>query len=213
MAAQRERKARQIEERYVRTPLAELVASLVVRSPCVRNQIRVSVSDFFDGEGPWPNGEVPNPIISYNQRPLLECYSKALAQRGKFAILLSDHREFIFGDGMLNNFHGGVITPNNPRCVLAMTPAIAIAYDCPISYSKSADFVAARISPNEVDEINWYTQVYSGTHLYYRSELPGDLSAFELGRHQQVQYNRTAWFDGLMGVVANTWFENENGTF
>lgn len=190
-----------------RADISELVASLVVRSPTVRNLIRVGVEDFWSMAGcPPPFESVPDHLIAANQRPLLDCYKKALSERGKFAFLLSDHREFVFGDGMLNNFHGGVISPNNPRCVVPLTPTIAIAYDCPSSYSKSADFVAFRLSTDEVDEVNWLTQVYSGKHLYYRSQLPKNLTAFELGKHQQVQYHRTPWLDGLMHVVANTWF-------
>lgn len=202
----RRRLAPQWQLQEDRAVIAELVASLVVRSPSVRNILRLTVSDFFEGAGPWPNGEVPGSIISYNQRPLLECYSKALAERGKFAIAVSDHREFVFGDGVLHNFHGGVISPNNPRCLVPITPSVAVAYACPMSYTRSADFVAFRLSPAEIDEVNLYTQVYSGKHLYFRSELPSDLTPFKIGKHQQVQYNSTPWFDDLMHVVANTWF-------
>jgi hypothetical protein len=192
-----------------RKGIAELVASLVVRSPSLRNLIRVGIDDFWDrfGNPPWPKGEMPTHLIAANQRPLLEQYANALASRGKFVVLLSDHSEFVFGDGVLNNFRsGGPVSPSNPRCVVPLTPTVAIAYDCPSQYHVSANFAAVRLTPAEVDEVNWYTQVYSGRHLYFRSQLPADLTAFEIGSHQQLRYHRAPWLDGLMEVVANTWF-------
>jgi hypothetical protein len=190
-----------------RRSIAQLVASLVVRSPNVRNLIRLTVSSFYNGELPWPDGKVPQSLISANQKPLLERYGKALSERGKFAILLSDHREFVFGDGLLNNFHsGGAISPHNPRCLVPLTPTIAIAYNCPSQYHVSANFAAIRVSPEEVEEVNWLTQVYSGQYLYYRAQLPADLSSFRVGHHQQVPYHQNAWLDALMDSIANTWF-------
>lgn len=197
-----------LEER--RAEIAELIASLVVRSPSVRNLIRVGVDDFWErfggGKTPWV-GEVPNHLIAGNQRPHLEQYSKALASRGKFALLISDHSEFIFGDGMLNNFRsGGPVSPSNPRCLVPLTPTLAVAYDCPSQYHVSANFAAIRLSHNEVEEVNWLTQVYSAQCLFYRSQLPSDLTSFQMGKHQQVRYHQNAWLDALMDTIANTWF-------
>jgi hypothetical protein len=204
----RQRLAPQWHLQATRGEISELIASLVVRSPAVRNLIRVGVDDFWSRSGgPPPFSTAPDHLIAANQRPLLDCYAKALSERGKFVVLLSDHREFVFGDGMMNNFQSGLITPNNPRCLVPITPTIAVAYDCPSSYSQSADFVAARVSPNEVNELNWLTQVYSGKHLFYRSELPRDLTAFQLGKHQQVRYHRSPWLDALMREAASMWFD------
>jgi hypothetical protein len=190
-----------------RAQIAELIASLVVRSPGTRNSIRVGVSSYFvPEESPWGDSQAPDSLVALNQRPMLECYSKALAQRGKFALLLSDHSEFVFGDGFLNNFHSGVISPNNPRCLVPVLPTVAVCYYCPTSYTKSADFVAVRLRPDEVEEVNSYTQIYSSDYLYYRSMLPKDLSYFKLAQHQMIQYHTTPWVDHLMDVVANSWF-------
>jgi len=173
-----------------RTLISEVVASLVVRSPCLRNLISVGLDDFwerFGGKSPWPKGEVPSHLIAANQRPLFEQYARALASRGKFAVLLTDHKEFVFGDGMLNNFrHGGGSFPWNPRCLVPLTPTVAVAYDCPSHNLVSANFAAIRLSSDEVDEVNWCTQVYSGEYLYYRSRLPAELSSFHAGEHRQL---------------------------
>ena len=168
----------------------------------------VMVSDFWGGEAAhWPDGEVPAHLISGNQKHLLEGYAKALAERGKFVVLLSNCREFIFGDGMLHNFRtGGPVSPTNPRCLVPLTPAIAVAYDCPSSCSQSVSFVTVTATLSEVEAVNEITLIYSGRHIYYRNELPRNLAAFEVGRHQQLQYHRDAWFDEMMKAAANTWF-------
>lgn len=203
----RERLAPQWYLNERRSEIAELLASLVVRSPNMRNLIRLTVEDFWPEKPPWPSGSAPNHLIAGNQKPLLEQYSKALATRGKYAILLTDHREFVFGDGMLHNFHsGGAVSPHNPRCLVPLTPTLAVAYNCPSQYHVSADFVAIRLSPEEVDYVNFCTQIYSGRHLFYRSQLPSDLTPFRVGKYQQLEYHRAPWFDELMNTIANTWF-------
>jgi hypothetical protein len=190
-----------------RSAIAQLIASLVVRSPCLRNSIRLGVLSYHSGKGPWPGGEVPSALISMNQKPLLERYARALSDKGKVAILFSDHREFIFGDGLLHNFQiGGPNSPYNPRCLVPLTPTIAVGYDCPSQWAVSANFVAVRLSPEEVNEVNWCTQVYSGQYLFYRSGFPSDISSFRQGEHRQLRFHEHGWFDGMMRELANARF-------
>jgi hypothetical protein len=188
--------------------IAEIIASLVVRSPNFRNRIRVMLNDFpFGGAPKWPESEAPSSLIAANQKHELSKYSKALATRGKFVVFLSNCREFIFGDGMLNNFVSGMPAgSNNPRCLIPIMPTIAVGYDCPSSYTGSASFVSAMLSPREVDHVNECTMVYSGTHIYFRNELPRDLRIFQVGRHKEFQYHRDEWLDPIMATAATTWF-------
>jgi len=91
-----------------RLAISECVASIVVRSPGLRQSIRVMVSDFWGGEAPhWPEGKVPNHLVAANQKHLLQRYAKAMSERGKFVILLSNCRELVFGDGGAPQLHGG----------------------------------------------------------------------------------------------------------
>jgi hypothetical protein len=192
-----------------RRMIAETVASLVVRSPNLRNGIKVMLNDFpFGGAPPWPGGEPPNHLIAANQRHTLDSYAKALAERGRFVVLLSNCREFIFGDGMLHNFRTGMPgSPHNPRCLVPLTPTVAIAYDCPSSYYDSPGFLCVNLTPKEVDNVNECTMVYSGRHIYFRNELPRDLSIFQIGRHQEFRYHRDDWFDPMMAAATQWWFE------
>ena len=185
----------------LRTMLAECIASLVVRSPGCRNLIRVGVQPFHDGA-------VPNHLISINQKHLLEAYSKAMGSRGKYVLLISEANEFLFGDGMLNNFRsGGPPSPYNPRCVVPILPNIAIAYDCPIRPSTvSANIMALSVSDTEVDEVNSYTMTYSGTHLFYRNGRPTIPDCFSICRHQQFQYHQVTWLENLYNAAASKRF-------
>jgi hypothetical protein len=192
-----------------REMIAETIASLVVRSPNFRNRIRVMLNDFpFGGAPNWPEGEAPSSLIAANQRHELSKYSKALATRGKFVVFLSNSREFIFGDGMLNNFVSGMPRgSNNPRCLVPIIPTIAVGYDCPSSYTESASFVSVILSPREVDNVNECTMVYSGKHVYFRNEVPRDLRIFQVGRHKEFRHHRDEWLDPMMAAAANTWFD------
>jgi hypothetical protein len=192
-----------------REMIAETVASLVVRSPSLRNRIRVMLNDFPFGEAPlWPGGQAPENLIAANQRHTLAGYSEALAKRGRFVVLLSNCREFIFGDGMLHNFRTGFPgSPSNPRCLVPLTPAVAVAYDCPISYTDSPSFLSVSLTPREVDEVNECTMVYSGKHIYFRNEVPRDLRIFQTGQHKEFRYHHDQWFDPMMPAATQLWFE------
>lgn len=191
-----------------RLTIAECVTSLVVRSPSVRNLIRVSLEGFWEGKGPWPEGKAPASLISVNQKHLLEDYSKTLASRGKFVVLLSESREFIFGDGMLHNFVSGMPPGSvRPRCIVPILPTVAIAYDCPTSHTAYPEFMSVVLDSNEIDEINNYSLVYSCDHIFFRNEFPRELHEFFRGQHRIFQYNRTDLFDSIMSAAANAWFD------
>jgi hypothetical protein len=184
----------------IRPQISNCMASLVVRSPGLRNVIRVGVQAFRDDE-------VPDHLISVNQKHLLETYAKALAQRGKFVVLVSSGPEFYFGDGFLNNFHmGGPPAPHNPRCVVPILPNVAIAYHCPSSSAVSVDFMMASVGADEVREINSYTMVYSGKHLFYRSNPTEIGPEFQIGQHRQFEYHSPDWLDHLYSRSAHQRF-------
>lgn len=181
--------------------LSECIASLVVRSPGFRNSIRVAVQPFHDGP-------VPDHLISGNQQHVLTDYAKAMSQRGKYIFMIAGEGEFIFGDGMLNNFRsGGPPSPYNPRCLVPLTPQIAIAYDCPSSYSVPGRFMSIRLSQQEVDKINFFTMVYSKEHIYYRNQCPKDLAELERNAFQQFQYHNPEWLEDVFMAASNSRFQ------
>lgn len=183
-----------------RPALAECVASLVVRSPSVRNLIRVGVASF----GVAPD---PDKLIAVNQKTLLGRYTPALREGGKFLIARASGNEFIFGDGCLNNFHvGGAVTPHNPRCVIALTPDLAIIYDSPMSYMSNDKICSVVLAKDEVDLINEMTMVYSKQYIYYRNHVPVDLEDLRLDAHRQFQYHNTPWLSDLLKALADAWF-------
>ena len=48
-----------------------------------------------------------------NMRPLLDGFTRRLAQTWKFAVLLSEERDFIFGDGFFQSFPTTVLVIRN----------------------------------------------------------------------------------------------------
>ena len=82
--------------------LAEGLVSLAVRSPQNR-EASVSLAEKL--RGPLPERE-RNTLIGANMRNSQRIVVKSIGTRGKFAVIRSPDREFIFGDGFFHNSSG-----------------------------------------------------------------------------------------------------------
>jgi hypothetical protein len=158
--------------------LVEGLVSLAVRSPMTRES---AVGLAEDLRGPLPTRE-RNTLIGLNIRHLQRLFVSTIGTSGKFVVIYSADREFIFGDGFFHNFTS-MIRPAIPKILAPLTPRIAVLYARPMSYLTNPRISTISIRAEETDGLNLAVQVYARNALYYRQERPNITEHFEQGKH------------------------------
>lgn len=187
--------------------LTKVLASLIARSPSFRHRVdsgtralrtRIGLSPDNGGRG----------LLGLNVRDAQDKLTAAMT-RGKFAVLLSGDREFIFGDGFLHNVHSVANSPRGVRCLVPLTPQIAVFYTDPGNYRSYPRAFAMNLTTDEIDFVNRAVQVYSKRFLFYRSQPPNIEEPFTRCDHLQWQYDRVEWTEALEAAMAETFFGND----
>jgi hypothetical protein len=145
--------------------LLECLLSLVVRSPRFRNQIKINIEKIT-------NQNTDENLIKINQRDTLNSFKKSLLGQGKFAVIYSKEKEFIFGDGFYNNFVSSIGIPLEPRIITPLLPNICVFYSRPTSYMRHPRLITMELEKEDIDFINRTTMIYSQSYLFYRSQKP-----------------------------------------
>jgi len=161
--------------------LTECVVSLAVRSPMNR-EASVSLAERL--RGPIPNPE-RSAIIGLNMRQSQRLVSDAIGANGKYAVLFSQGREFIFGDGFFHNVRAVTNPPMCPKILAPLTPTISVVVSRPTSFTVEPRLSTIVICDEEVDQCNHAVQVYSRQALYFRSHQPAVDGAFSRNEHQE----------------------------
>jgi len=109
-------------------------------------------------------------------------FADGLNSRGKFVVLRSPDREFIFGDGFCHNLVLPSL-PISPKIFVPLTPRIALLYVKPQKF-----YVEPRLSSLEVDAdwtegLNLGVHVYAKDAIYFRSDQPPMTEYFSANRH------------------------------
>lgn len=164
--------------------LSQCLASLIVRSPTMRNRIALTIQNFHR-RGGNENYQVPGHLIGANMRNLYKTFSQSMNRAGRFAVLVSEEKEFIFGDGFLHNFPiTWMPEPMNPICLIPLSPRVTVLFQRPSSMWSEPKAVALTLSQDEVTFCNETIEVYSKNWLYYQGKVP-TLSYFKEGEHQE----------------------------
>ena len=189
--------------------IVESVVSLAIRSPTQR-ETAVGVAEAIQGRGKLPERE-RNAIIGLNMRNSQESAVSQIGTRGKFAILYSPEREFIFGDGFFHNIRSPVqYQVNNYKLLAPITPEISILYASPRQYMIEPRFFTFVLSPHETDILNEVVQIYSRRFLFYRNEKPNILPDYKEGTHKTFS-DRNNPVDNLILAIAGV--RNEDHFF
>lgn len=186
--------------------LARTVASLVARSPRTRNGIRLT-TEHYRGEFNLPDPTASKTLIALNQRGLYDAYLKSLEGNGRWAILFSDTAEFVFGDGFWHNFPSSADGLYSLKCVLPLTPTMAVVYQRPQRYPTEPRLVTLRMSATEVASLNELVQIYAKDFIFFRGHRPTVTPAFATGQFRQLKYHRHTCLDALLDDLAqyNLW--------
>lgn len=180
--------------------LAELLASLIVRSPLMRHRIARCVEARRDAF-PSSNSIVNTSLVAVNMRPLLAAFMSRMLVTGKFAVLLSEDRELIFGDGFFSTFPTNGHGTGIHRCIIPMTPSMAVLYTSPLQYVSKCELATIVLRNNEVEFLNLLVQVYSGDRIFYRSDRPVIHDAFLARQHMQITGHSNPELDCMFAAV------------
>ncbi|NLH79257.1 MAG: DUF4238 domain-containing protein [Phyllobacteriaceae bacterium] len=187
------------DERAAQT--TRVTASLLARSPSIRASIK-QTTEYYRRRFGLADPIADKTLIAANQRGLYDAYRKRM-MRGRWAVLFSDEREFIAGDGFLHNFPASRDALNaGLKLVLPILPTATIVYMSPMQYPTEPRLVTLRLGAEEVDRLNAITQVYASEFLFYRDEKPELSDAFQCGEHRQFQYHGHHWLDPLLDKLS-----------
>ncbi|MDX1922570.1 MAG: hypothetical protein SFW65_05540 [Alphaproteobacteria bacterium] len=178
--------------------LMEGLVSLCVRSPMNRNAAASIAEELRGGLGVRER----NTIIAANMRYQQRNIADGLGTRGKFAVIFSPDREYIFGDGFFQNLSSSIGLPLNPEMLVPLTPSISVLFVRPHQYSAEPRLSTIVVSAQETDMMNHFVQIYAKDMIFYRQEKPVLAQEFYKGEHLCLNGpNRP--IDGLIHGVLN----------
>jgi hypothetical protein len=112
---------------------------------------------------------------------------KVMLGTGKLAVIFSDAREFIYGDGFYHNLTAASQYAVLSRILAPLTPEIAVLYVCPMAYRPDPSLVTLEASDELVSIINSTVQIYAKDYLFYRHEKPALMPEFTANEHLVIQ--------------------------
>lgn len=179
--------------------LTECAVSLAVRGPLNR-EASVSLAEHL--RGALPEAE-RNALIGMNMQRSQRLIADCIGSRGKFAVLYSAGREFIYGDGFFHNVKGVVNPPMAPKIFVPITPLVSVMVSRPTTFAIEPRLVTIVLTDDEVDRCNHAVQVYSRDALFYRNDRPTLDDSFKRGEHLAYASPDNpidSLFDALPGV-------------
>ncbi|MEO8020457.1 hypothetical protein [Polaromonas sp.] len=159
--------------------LTESVVSLAVRSP--RNRA-ASVALAERLRGTLPSHE-RNALIGVNMCHSQRIITDSFGTRGKYAVLFSEGREFIFGDGFFHNVVAVNTAPLTPKLLVPITPYMSVIVSRPGSFMVEPRLSTLVLDDDEVEKCNHAIQVYSRSSLFFRSQKPTLIEDFMRNEH------------------------------
>jgi hypothetical protein len=186
---------------------ARVTASLLARTPQIRHSIKLTTEHYRNQYG-LSDPKADKTLIALNQRGLYDAYRKYMEGGGRWAVLFSDEKEFVAGDGFLHNFPASQDGLNSGRkLVLPLLPTTTIVFMRPTSYPSEPRLVTMRLGASEVQTLNDVVQVYASHFVFYRDDKPIMSDAFKSGTHRQFRYHRHSWMDALLDDLSqyNLW--------
>lgn len=192
-----------------REPLAECLASLIVRSPRLRFLSEKHTAAFQVDLLGFQEPHNVHQTAGVNLQRLQEPFARDIRTSGKFAFLIADETTFVFGDGLMSNINPDPHPRLHPMAMVAITPQIAVLWFSPTSYPSIPGGVSLRLSAQEVSRFNDITQIYSRDTLFHIGNPPALHEAFTEGQHYIVHINgtnhRSPPVDGWMAEVLEVW--------
>jgi len=161
--------------------LVECIVSLVVRSPKFRESGAAMAEHL---RGPLGQRE-RNALISANIMHCQRSIADGIGTNGKFVVLFTNDREFLYGDGFYHNLSSQTQNTVGARIVVPITPNVAVLYCHPHRFRTEPRLSTLLLTNEEVDVLNQTVQIYARDCLFYRTERPVLLPAYTDGAHRR----------------------------
>jgi hypothetical protein len=166
-----------------RHSLSECLASLIVRSPRSRNNIRLLIEPAREG---LPDPRADKTLIAANMHRSLAAFRRAIEGAGKFVVIVSEFSEFVWGDGFLHNFPVVADHVHSCRFIIPVLPTVSVLFVQPLVYRTQPELMTFLLRKDEVDVFNETVQIYSRDFIFYRNEKPTLSEHFP--RHEFLEY-------------------------
>ncbi len=114
--------------------------------------------------------------------------------------LYSKAKEFIFGEGYLNNFQGTSYA-SNLRAVVPLTPELAVVCFSGSWRTPPSRCCSLYATLEDVAAINELSQVYTKEFVYFRSQRPTILEVFSRNGFLRREYHRDAVIEAIIQTV------------
>jgi hypothetical protein len=132
--------------------------------------------------GPIPEAE-REALIGLNIRDTQRLVADVIGSRGKFVVVFSESREFVFGDGFFHNIKNSDLFPSSPKLFVPITPYMGLLLCCPPTYLAEPRLLTLVLGEQEVDACNSVIQVYAKEAVYFRSQQPELTDVFRRAAH------------------------------
>nr|WP_317200491.1 DUF4238 domain-containing protein [uncultured Psychrobacter sp.] len=159
--------------------LTECAVSLAVRSPQNREGY-VSLIESVGGEISSHKAVEIKLNMIRKQREIVKVIKDSEV---KFAVLYSNSKEFIYGDGFFTNIVGNVEAPSFPYMVVPITPDISVVMVKPSSYKPEIKLSTLVLKDTEIEACNHTIQIYSKKEIFYKSHKPNIHEDFRCDKH------------------------------
>lgn len=186
------RGVQELRKRFVAHPcddaelarMTECAISLAVRGPMNR-EASVAVAENLRGPLPTPER---NALIGLNMRNSHRLIADSIGAHGKFVVVYSQRKEFVFGDGFFHNVKNVQNAPYSPKLFVPITPHICVLVCRPSQYMVEPRLTTLVLDDHEVDLCNNTVQVYAKNAIFFRSQQPVLTEAFQRGMHLKYSH-------------------------
>lgn len=147
--------------------LIEIIVSLAVRSPMYRDGC-MAIAEKLRGE---IRALEKDRLIAINMRDALKNITNHIKNEASIYLLLSEEKEFIFGDGFYHDIPTVTIPSRAPTIVCPLTPHICVIIDAK-ERKKDDSLISVALNEEEVTICNDTVQIYSKNEIFYREDKP-----------------------------------------
>lgn len=159
--------------------LRECLISLLIRSPLYRYNITQNLYKYRS----HIDKREARTLIAGNINQKYHSLINNSKNSGRFVVLFSSEKEFVYGDGLYSTLSASADRLGNFKTVIPITPNIAVVWSIPRYCSSLPKIRALSVSDDVVTVINNATQTYSKEYLFYRNEAPTLIEEFTCNQH------------------------------